>query len=204
MSGMGFRSTKDASTRSRISRARARRGARNGRRAHRSDGEPAYARRFRRAFGFYEGVAAVDGRDGWRHIGPDGTDRYAARYAWCGNFQGGRCTVREPGGAYLHVTHDRGAAYGARWRYAGDFREGSAVVRSDNGLATHIGPRGEVIHGTWFVDLASSTKGSPAPRRSRVDARNTLGRALSATLAPLGAFYKNGRRRSGASTPGLR
>src|SRR5690606_22468378 len=51
-------------------------------------GRAAYARRFRRTFGFYEGrAAAVDGQ-GWCHILPDGTELYPERYAWCGNFQG--------------------------------------------------------------------------------------------------------------------
>ena len=44
----------------------------------RMDGAAAYARRFHRAFGFYEGLAAVVARDGSRHVRPDGTDLCAA------------------------------------------------------------------------------------------------------------------------------
>ena len=125
----------------------------------RVDGTAAYARRFRRTFGFYEGLAAAVSPDGWQHVRPDGTDLYAARFAWCGNFQGGRCTVREFGGGYLHLTAEGVPAYGARWRYAGDFRDHLAVVQSDDGRSTHIDPHGEPIHGGWFLDLDAFHKG---------------------------------------------
>ncbi len=117
------------------------------------DGSSAYDRRFLRTFGFYEGLAAVVGSDGWQHIHPDGAALYASRYEWCGNFQDGRCSVREPGGAYLHITPEGGPAYPVRWRYAGDFRHGVAVVQSDDGRSTHIDARGELLHGLWFLDL---------------------------------------------------
>ena len=116
----------------------------------RMDGTAAYARRFRRTFGFYEGLAAVSAPDGWRHIRPDGSDLHATRFAWCGNFQGGRCAVREFGGSYLHLTTEGVPAYGARWRYAGDFRDRLAVVQSERrALHAHrplrqAGPRGLV------------------------------------------------------------
>ncbi len=133
---------------------------RDGRAWHiRSDGRPAYSRRFDRAFGFYEGLAAVAATDGWRHVQPDGTDLCDARYAWCGNFQDGRCAVREPGGAYLHLTAEGFPAYGARWRYAGDFRDGIAVVQADDGRSTHVDPLGAPIHGVWFLDLDVFHKG---------------------------------------------
>ncbi|MDE0390616.1 MAG: methyltransferase [Rhodospirillales bacterium] len=133
---------------------------RDGRAWHiRSDGEPAYNRRFDRAFGFYDGLAAAVAPDGWRHVRPDGTDLYDARYTWCGNFQDGRCGVREPGGAYLHLTIEGVPAYDARWRYAGDFRDGIAVVQSGDGRSTHIDPQGAEIHSAWFLDLDVFHKG---------------------------------------------
>ena len=125
----------------------------------RSNGEPAYIRRFDRAFGFYEGLAAVAAPDGWRHVRPDGTDLYESRYAWCGNFQDGRCAVREPGGAYLHLTPEGVPAYDARWCYAGDFRDGIAVVQSEDGHSTHVDQLGAQIHGAWFLDLDVFHKG---------------------------------------------
>ena len=130
----------------------------------RSDGEPAYNRRFNRTFGFYEGLAAAAAPDGWRHVRPDGTDLYRARYVWCGNFQNGRCAVREAGGAYLHLTPEGVSAYGARWRYAGDFRDGIAVVQGDDGHSTHIDPQGVQIHGAWFLDLDVFHKGAARAR----------------------------------------
>ena len=125
----------------------------------RSDGEPAYRRRFERTFGFYEGVAAAAAPDGWRHVRPDGTDLCDARYAWCGNFQEGRCAVREVGGTYLHLTPEGVPAYDGRWRYAGDFRDGIAVVQADDGRSTHVDRLGAEIHGAWFLDLDVFHKG---------------------------------------------
>ena len=123
------------------------------------DGSDAYARRFARTFGFYEGLAGVVSHDGWHHIDAGGDDRYPHRYDWCGNFQGGLCAVRERDGGYLHITPDGGAAYGRRWRYAGDFREGSGVVQGDDGRSTHIRCDGSLLHGCWFVDLDVFHKG---------------------------------------------
>ena len=138
---------------------------RGGRAWHiRSDGEPAYNRRFDRVFGFYEGLAAAAAPDGWRHVRPDGTDLYDARYAWCGNFQDDRCAVRDPGGAYFHLTPEGIPAYDARWRYAGDFREGIAVVQADEGRSTHVDRLGAPTHGAWFLDLDVFHKGCARAR----------------------------------------
>ena len=130
----------------------------------RIDGTAAYARRFHRTFGFYEGLAAVSAADGWRHVRPDGTDLYSARFAWCGNFQGGRCAARESSGAYLHLTPEGAPAYGARWRYAGDFRDGIAVVQSHDGRSTHVDPHGTPLHGGRFLDLDVFHKGCARAR----------------------------------------
>ena len=130
----------------------------------RMDGAAAYTRRFHRTFGFYEGLAAAVALDGWRHVRPDGTDLYAARFAWCGNFQGSRCAAREFGGAYLHLTAEGAPAYGARWRYAGDFRDGIAVAQSEDGRSTHIDPHGTPLHGGRFLDLDVFHKGCARAR----------------------------------------
>jgi len=130
----------------------------------RVDGKAAYGRRFLRTFGFYDGLSAVAGTDGWRHIRPDGTDLYEARFAWCGNFQGGRCAVREFGGGYLHLTPAGQPACETRWRYAGDFRGGSAVVQTDDGHSTHVDAQGRPLHGAWFLDLDVFHKGHARAR----------------------------------------
>ncbi|MCG3174798.1 MAG: hypothetical protein GMKNLPBB_03087 [Myxococcota bacterium] len=125
----------------------------------RADGSAAYDRRFKRTFGFYEGVAAVADSDGWRHIKADGQDAYHQLYAWCGNFQGGRCPVRESDGSYYHIDINGRPAYPARWRYAGDFRDGCAVVQADHGCSTHIDRHGVLLHDRWFDDLDVFHKG---------------------------------------------
>ena len=123
------------------------------------DGSPAYDRRFEQTFGFYEGLAAVVSPEGWLHIATDGADLYEARYDWCGNYQGGRCTIRERDGSYLHITPTGVSSYDARWRYAGDYRDGVAVVQGEDGCSTHIDRQGGFVHGIWFLDLDVFHKG---------------------------------------------
>ncbi|WP_028491668.1 methyltransferase [Thioalkalivibrio sp. ALE19] len=123
------------------------------------DGRPAYARRFVRVFGFYEGRAAVAARDGWFHITPEGWEAYEARHAWCGNFQEGRCTVREKDGTYRHIDPRGVPVYPERWRYAGDFSEGFAVVQAGDGHSTHIDAEGKFVHDRRFPDLDVFHKG---------------------------------------------
>lgn len=125
----------------------------------RDDGEPAYSRKFRRTFGYYEGLAAVCTDDGWHHISPSGEPAYEERYAWCGNVQESRCAVRDLTGSYFHIQSDGYAAYRDRWRYAGDYRDGLAVVQGQHGLSTHIDSSGRLVHGKWFVDLDVFHKG---------------------------------------------
>ncbi|MDP2341486.1 MAG: methyltransferase [Deltaproteobacteria bacterium] len=117
------------------------------------DGRAAYERRFSRTFGFYEELAAVVGADGWHHIHAGGDAAYADRHSWCGNFQGGRCTVRHADGSYGHIGVNGDVAYTERWRYAGDYRDGTAVVQGDHGRSTHIDRDGRLLHGCWFLDL---------------------------------------------------
>jgi hypothetical protein len=133
----------------------------------RPDGSPAYDRRFRATYGYYEGLAAVVSPEGWHHVDAAGHELYEARWAWCGNFQGGRCTVRAEDGAYFHITGSGAPAYSARWRYAGDYREGAAVVQGDNGRSTHIDPDGRPLHDCWFDDLDVFHKGFARARDAR-------------------------------------
>lgn len=129
-------------------------------------GEPAYAPRFLRTFGFYESRAAVVAPAGWHHVRADGSELYPERYAWCGNFQGERCTVRDATARYCHLDPAGRPAYARRWRYAGDFREGAAVVQGDDGRSTHVDGTGTPLHGAWFLDLGVFHKGV-APARDR-------------------------------------
>ena len=122
-------------------------------------GQPAYARRFRRTFGYYETLAAAVGDGGWRHIHHDGSDAYRERYAWCGNFQGGRCPVRSEDGGYFHIDTNGRAVYTARWRYCGDYRDDIAVVQREDGCSTHIDQQGRFLHTAWLLDLDVFHKG---------------------------------------------
>lgn len=124
-----------------------------------SNGSPAYLQRFIRTFGFYDGRAAVVAADGWHHITEDGREAYAHRYDWCGNFQGGRCPVRDADGAYRHIDANGNSAYQQCWRYVGDYRDGVAVVQAENGRSTHIDRDGHFLHGKWFLDLDVYHKG---------------------------------------------
>ena len=122
-------------------------------------GRPAYSARFRQAWGFYDGRAAVEGEAGWLHIFPDGVPLSDHRYAWCGNFQGGLCTVRGKDGHYWHITRAGQPAYAERYLYAGDFRDGAAVVRCPERGCSHVNPEGRLLHSRWFLNLDVFHKG---------------------------------------------
>jgi hypothetical protein len=105
-------------------------------------GSAAYEARFRQTFGFYGDLAAVEDELGWCHIPPTGVPVYVARYAWCGNFQDGRCAVRAHDGRYFHITPGGERVYAETWRYTGDYDE-----------------RGRLFHERWFLDLDVFHKG---------------------------------------------
>ncbi len=130
-------------------------------------GKPAYARRYQRTFGFYDGRASVVSEEGWFHIRASGESLYSERYAWTGNYQGGRCTVRLDGGRYCHIDRQGRPVYDEFYRYAGDFRNGVAVVQNDAGKSTHIDRDGGLVHGRWFDDLDVFHKGFARARDDR-------------------------------------
>jgi hypothetical protein len=148
----------------------------------RPDGSALSSRRFARAFGFYEGIAAVTLHDGrWAHLSAasGGGDAYDARaapgpWAWAGNFQSGRCAVRAAlDGRYYHITAEGRALPGGPHAYAGDFREGAAVVRRPDGLCVHIGLDGGALHapsavaGRGLLELDVFHKGLARARDAR-------------------------------------
>ena len=160
------------------------------------DGNAAYSRRFIRTFGFYEGFAAVQAQDGWHHIRSDGSDAYPERYDWCGNFQGGRCTVRLCDGRYRHVLSDGSFTYPETWRYAGDYKDGFCVIQNDAGLCAHLDLNGKPLHGNWFADLDVFHKGFARARDGNgwmhVDLRGVP--AYARRFAAVEPFY-NGQAR---------
>lgn len=161
-----------------------------------SDGQEAYGRRFKRTFGFYEGRAAVVSERGWLHITTDGEPLSPALYQWCGNFQGGRCPVRDGEGRYHHIDLHGNAAYSVRWAYAGDYRDQVAVVQDDSGLSTHVDLDGRLIHGQWFQDLDVFHKGFARGRDEQgwVHVRRDGRPAYSRRFALVEPFY-NGQAR---------
>lgn len=122
-------------------------------------GQAVYAARWIRAFGFYEGLAAVQSEDGWLHIDANGDPSSRRRWAWCGNFQEGRCPVRALDCRYAHIGRDGEPIAAITWRYAGDYRDGVAVVQGDDGRSTHVDRNGSAVHGRWFADLDVFHKG---------------------------------------------
>jgi hypothetical protein len=130
-------------------------------------GRPAYARRFSRTFGFYEERATVEHAGAAFHVRTDGSELSAARYAWCGNFQSGRCTVRGGDGQYFHVDRQGAPAYAGRYSYAGDFRDGLAVVQEADGSHLHIHEDGRPLNARRFLDLDVFHKGYARARDER-------------------------------------
>lgn len=123
-------------------------------------GEPAYEARFLQTWGFYDGRASVQAEDGWRHILPTGAALTKRRFAWCGNFQEGCCTVRFQDGGYGHIDANGDILYEKRHLYAGDFLDGCAVVRyANDGCCGHIGYGGQPVHGYRYLDLDVFHKG---------------------------------------------
>ena len=119
-----------------------------------TDGEPLYAERYGRTFGFYCNRAAVTSKDGCFHIDTTGKAAYSAKYAWCGNFQENICPVRDKNGKYFHIDPDGKRLYGENYLYAGDFRDGIACVKCSDGLWRHIKSNGEFLNGRGFLDLS--------------------------------------------------
>ena len=123
------------------------------------NGTRAFELEFTRAFGFYNGLAAVEVDEDCFHIKTDGTRAYSKNWAWSGNFQEHRCTVRDKQGRYYHIRGNGEILNPREITYCGDFREGAAVIRSADGLCRHIDLEGEYLHTQSFQDLDVYHKG---------------------------------------------
>ena len=92
---------------------------------HEKNGEPLYAARFARTFGFYaaERAAVTDFKNKSFHINYSGEPVYSTRYGWCGNFihtpAGAQTVVRDVDTKYFVVDKDGRVVCGP-YRYAGD------------------------------------------------------------------------------------
>lgn len=117
------------------------------------NGLPLYPTRFLRTFGYYCNRAAVVSNEGWFHINSKGIRSYYENYAWVGNFQEEKCTVRSKDGYYSHIDLYGIKIYEENYTYAGDFKDGYACVRLSNGLYRHIDHEGKPINEKLFSDL---------------------------------------------------
>jgi hypothetical protein len=162
-----------------------------------SSGTPIYAHRFLQSFGFYQGLAAVQTKEGWTHVDSAGHVAYTARYEWVGNFQEGHCVAEDFDHRFFHIDPLGRPAYFTRYRYVGDFRDGVAVATLGRGRFAHIRHDGSRLNRRTFRDLAGPHKGVAEARDYRgwyhVD---RFGRELySARFTAIEPFY-NGRARA--------
>lgn len=136
----------------------------------RDSGEPAYAARFRRTFGFYEGIASVvDECSRWFSVRPDGERAFPQlpAWRWLGNSQEGRCVATGTDGYYVTSSRD-GRVVAGPFAYAGDFRDGAAVVRdAASGLCMHVDRSGTALCEARFFDLDVLHKGLARARDAR-------------------------------------
>ena len=118
-----------------------------------SEGNPLYAERYDRTFGYYCNNAAITSNGDWFHIDIQGKRIYKESFAWTGNFQEDSCTVRTKEGTYYHISLNGAPCYTQRYNYAGDFKDGIACVKLLNGCWKHIDINGNFINDKSFVDL---------------------------------------------------
>lgn len=116
-------------------------------------GNPIYAERYDRTFGFYCDRAAVKKESKWFHLLADGKRLYSNFYAWCGNYQENKCVVRDTNDHFFHINLEGKPLYTAHYKYVGDFKDGIAVAQVSNDICTHIDETGQYIHGRFYQSL---------------------------------------------------
>ena len=119
-----------------------------------SHGEPIYIERYKRAFGYYDGLSAVtDFAGNCFHINANGQRVYTENYAFCGNFQEEKCVVRDFSNNYFHIDKNGNQIYPEKYKYVGDFKDGFACVKLTNGHCKHIDSKGKFLNDKEFMDL---------------------------------------------------
>jgi hypothetical protein len=131
------------------------------------NGSRAYKNNFDKVWGYYENLASVRLDGEAFHIDRKGNPAYESRFVWCGNYQGGACTVRNQDGYYYHIDHYGKPLYSARYSYSGDFREGFACVQTENGHYFHINFKGIPLYEKQFLDLGVFHKGAALAKDTR-------------------------------------
>ena len=124
-----------------------------------TNGEPLYASRYLKAFGFYERIATVVNEKGFFQINSSGIPLSNKLYKWAGNFQESKCVVRSNNtGSYYHIDLAGARIYPHSYLYAGDFKDGFACAKTVNGWQ-HIDKTGNPLNGRFFLDLNIFHKG---------------------------------------------
>lgn len=108
-------------------------------------GEPCYAERYERAFGYYFKRSAVVKTGQWFHITDRFLPAYPSFYLWCGNYMEEVCTVKDKE-HYYHIDLNGKSIYKEKYKYAGDFYEGIAAVQLEDGSFRHIKKDGSFLH----------------------------------------------------------
>lgn len=116
-------------------------------------GNPHYAERYTRSFGYYCNRAVVVEDKKWFHLNEKGNKAYSAHYSWAGNYQESLCTVRDNRNHYFHIDLNGKRIYTASFIYAGDFKDGIACVKTEEGVYRHIDTKGNYINDKGFLDL---------------------------------------------------
>jgi hypothetical protein len=120
---------------------------------------------------------------------------YPERYAWCGNFQEGRCTVRLFDQRYCHLAFDGKAVYAQRYRYVGDYRDGLAVVQREmDFIAISPGRENSSMGdgcGIWMFFIRGSL--ARVMRRAGIISTSVVARSISDAL-PLSSRFITARR----------
>lgn len=127
-----------------------------------------YPQRYKRTFGYYDGLAAVTDFSGnCFHIDTSGQRVYNENYVFCGNFQEEKCVVRDSSNGYFHIDKTGKRLYAENYRYAGDFKDGYACVMLQDGLYKHIDSLGNFINEKAFHDLGVFHKGFATAKDER-------------------------------------
>lgn len=126
-------------------------------------GNPIYAERYTRTFGYYCNRASVVDKEHWFHLDHDGLRIYDQFYDWTGNYQEDLCPVRERG-KYHHIDLHGNRKYPENHKYVGDFKDGIACVKTVSGFFKHIRNTGEYINESCFLDLGVFHKGFATAR----------------------------------------
>lgn len=117
------------------------------------EGNPIYADRFTRTFGFYCNRAAVMYLGKWFHITNKGVKAYTHFFSWVGNYQENLCSVRDSVNQYFHIDLDGNKIYSGSYLFCGDFKDGFACVKTTSGFYKHIDDKGNFLNDKSFLDL---------------------------------------------------